>query len=132
MGCQASGIPWINQWFSVPCRRQRRGKDAKALAWSLQQWVPDMDAEQLETLSPLHVSFGGLPATVIATAEHDPLRDEGAALAQKLTAAGTRVHHVRHAGLVHGFLSLDTESQAALEAGNNLLRQFGSVIRDND
>lgn len=44
-------------------------------------------------------------------------------------AAGTKVHHIRHAGLVHGFLSLDTESPAALEAGNNLLRQFGAVTR---
>jgi acetyl esterase len=107
------------------------GLDAEALAWSLQQWVPDLDADQLETLSPLHVRFSGLPTTVIATAEHDPLRDEGAALARKLIAAGTKVHHVRHAVLVHGFLSLDTESPAALEAGNNLLRQFGSVIRDD-
>ena len=107
------------------------GLDAEALAWSLRHWVPDMDAEQLQTLNPLHARFSGLPATVIATAEHDPLRDEGAALAQRLTAAGTQVHHVRHAGLVHGFLSLDTESPAALEAGNNLLRQFGSVIRDD-
>ena len=121
--------------LSQPSVRQKGsgwGLDAEALAWSLRQWVPDVDAEQLQTLSPLHVSFGGLPTTVIATAEHDPLRDEGAALARKLTAAGTRVHHVRHAGLVHGFLSLDTESPAALEAGNNLLRRFGSVVRNDD
>lgn len=120
--------------LSQPSVRQKGsgwGLEAEALAWSLRQWVPDMGAEQLQTLSPLHVSFGGLPTTVIATAEHDPLRDEGAALARKLTAAGTMVHHVHHAGLVHGFLSLDTESPAALEAGNNLLRKYGSVIRDD-
>ncbi|WP_427005555.1 alpha/beta hydrolase [Pseudarthrobacter sp. H2] len=109
------------------------GLDAAALAWSLQQWVPDMDAERLETWSPLHAMFSGLPPTVIATAEHDPLRDEGTALAQKLNAAATEVHHIRHPGLVHGFLSLDTVSPTALEAGNNLMRKFGSVIRgDHD
>ena len=61
---------------------------------------------------------------------HDLLRDEGEALAQRLLDAGTNVLHVRHPGLVHGFLSLDIVSPAALDAGNNLLRQFGSVIRD--
>jgi acetyl esterase len=109
------------------------GLDAEALAWSLQQWVPDMDAERLVTWSPLHAVFARLPTTLIATAEHDPLRDEGTALAQKLNAAGTEVHHIRHPGLVHGFLSLDTVSPTALEAGNNLMRKFGSVIRgDHD
>lgn len=135
-GVRLSGLllvcPNADLTLSQPSVQQKGsgwGLDAEALAWSLQQWVPDMDAEQLQTLSPLHASFGGLPTTVIATAEHDPLRDEGAALARRLMAAGTKVHHVRHAGLVHGFLSLDAESPAALEAGNNLLRMFGSVTR---
>lgn len=136
-GARLSGLllvcPNADLTLSQPSVQQKGlgwGLDAEALAWSLRQWVPDMDAEQLESLSPLHVRFSGLPATVIATAEHDPLRDEGEALARRLIAAGTEVHHVPHAGLVHGFLSLDTESPAALEAGNELLRLFGSVIRD--
>lgn len=92
-----------------------------------------MDAERLVTWSPLHAVIARLPKTLIATAEHDPLRDEGTALAQKLNAAGTEVHHIRHPGLVQGFLSLDTVSLTALEAGNNLMRKFGSVIRgDHD
>lgn len=108
------------------------GLDAEALAWSLQQWAPDMHAEHLEMWSPLHVTFSGLPTTVMATAEHDPLRDEGEALTHRLVAAGTKVHAVRHPGLVHGFLGLDAASPAALAAGNELLRKFGSVIRDVD
>ena len=47
--------------------------------------------------------------------EHDPLRDEGNALAQQLRDLGVEVQHVPHSGLVHGFLGLNHVSEAAAE-----------------
>lgn len=104
--------------------------DKAELSWFVGQWVPDMDKGKLSRFSPLHMDFGPLPTTVIATAEHDPLHDEGQELARRLRASGIDARLVPNAGLVHGYLSLDTVSPAAAEAGTGLLSLFGSVLRE--
>ena len=54
-------------------------------------------------LAPSH--RGAAPALII-TAELDPLRDDGAAYAQKLAADGVEVLHRNYAGLTHGFIEM--------------------------
>lgn len=54
------------------------------------------------TASPMQADAHGLAPAVIAIAEYDPLRDEGAAYAAKLLAAGTPVTLLRYAGAIHG------------------------------
>ena len=41
----------------------------------------------------------------MATAEFDPLRDEGSAYAERLTTAGVPTHYLPGPGLVHGCAS---------------------------
>lgn len=55
------------------------------------------------------LDLSGLPPTVVVTAGHDPLRDEGVAYAERLEADGVDVVHDHRPGMAHGFLSL-TES----------------------
>ena len=54
--------------------------------------MPDAVRRADPAVSPLfEPDLGGLPAALIVTAEHDPLRDEGEAYAAGLEAAGTPV-----------------------------------------
>ena len=52
----------------------------------------------------LHASHASLPPALVLTAGFDPLCDEGAAYADKLSAAGNRATHVHFARQVHGFI----------------------------
>ena len=56
------------------------------------------------------------------TAEHDPLRDEGFAYADRLRAARTQVEHRHYGSQIHGFFTftgvLDDADKAVAEAGS--------------
>ncbi|WP_150256134.1 alpha/beta hydrolase [Nocardiopsis deserti] len=59
----------------------------------------------LAEASPLLASgLEGLPATVVVTAEHDPLRQQGEEFARRTLAAGASTSLVFGRGLAHGFL----------------------------
>lgn len=65
-----------------------------------------------DDLLPLQdAGLGTLPATTVATAEFDPLRDEGEILADRLTACGIDVSHRCYPGMIHGFMSLAATSE---------------------
>lgn len=104
------------------------GLEAEDLRWFVEQWAPDPAQRSSSLLSPAHADLSALPPTVLATAEHDPLRDEGTDLARRLLAQGVQVDHRAHPGFVHGFLGLGQLSAAADEATEQLFRHFGHVV----
>jgi acetyl esterase/lipase len=58
-------------------------------------------------VSPLRAGeLGALPPACIHTAEFDPLRDEGAAYAERLRGAGVRTHYHCHPGMIHLFYGM--------------------------
>jgi len=61
--------------------------DADFLAWAISQWTPDPADQTLG--SPLLVAdLRGMPDTLIVTAEHDALRDEGTPMASDWRTPG--------------------------------------------
>jgi acetyl esterase len=69
------------------------------------------------TLAPARAeSLEGLPPAYIATAQYDPLRDDGAHYAELLRAAGVPVELHNAETLVHGYVAFATLVPAAAEA----------------
>ncbi|WP_275200468.1 alpha/beta hydrolase [Bradyrhizobium sp. CSA207] len=65
-------------------------------------------------VSPLRAaSLAGVAPAIVTTAWFDPLRDEGAAYARALEAAGVRVKHHEGASLIHGYFGLGDASEVA-------------------
>ena len=78
-----------------------------AMIWFWDHYLPEASRRTDPDASPLHASdLSGLPPAVVITAEHDPLRDEGEAYAERLAKAGVAVDFRRHDGQVHGFFQL--------------------------
>jgi acetyl esterase/lipase len=75
---------------AVDARRSLRvGLDADTIGFFDAERVPDLARWSDRVVGPLHPSdLRGVPVTVVATAEHDPLSDEAAAYATWLRRAG--------------------------------------------
>jgi len=81
------------------------------------------------TLAPANAAdFTGLPPAYIATAEHDPLRDDGARYAELLGAAGVPVQLDNAPTLVHGFVSVALVVPAAAEATDRGLAALKAAL----
>jgi acetyl esterase/lipase len=81
--------------------------DQATLDHDLTHYLPP-GADPLDPrVSPLRaLDLGGLPPTVIHTAEYDPLRDEGALYCERIRAAGGRATLTCHPGMIHLFYGL--------------------------
>ena len=81
--------------------------DAGLMARDLADYAPESCDRADPRLSPIRADdLAGLPPAVIHRAEFDPLRDEGAAYAEKLRRAGVSVEDHCHAGMIHHFYGL--------------------------
>jgi len=101
--------PFLDPAASFGSYATAAGFDRREAAWYWQQYAAspaDLGDPDLAPLGPDLVGqdrFAGLPATLVVTAEEDPLRDEGEHLAGLLADAGVEVVATRYLGQVHGF-----------------------------
>jgi cation diffusion facilitator CzcD-associated flavoprotein CzcO/acetyl esterase/lipase len=80
------------------------------LTTALMRWFWDHYADEADRAhpkaAPLLGALAGLPPAIVVTAEFDPLRDEGEAYAEALTAAGVPVRLIRARGHIHTSLTM--------------------------
>jgi acetyl esterase len=89
------------------------------LAWYYEEYYGTEADRRDFTVSPIFADdLSGLPPALIITAEHDTLRDEGKAYADRLESSGVSTRYSCYSGMVHGFLQmagLVDEAQAAID-----------------
>ena len=86
--------------------------------WAVELVAPRRDRED-PRLSPARATrseLAGLPATLIVTAEHDPLRDQGEALGRTLVDAGVNATTLRFSGVTHDFVAMNPVAGVAQTA----------------
>jgi acetyl esterase len=99
------------------------------MAWFRGHYVPDAVRRGDPYASVLRAAdLSGLPPAVVATAEYDPLRDEGEAYAAALEKAGVPVTLRRFDGLIHGFFGLPHVSPACAEANRILCADLKALL----
>jgi acetyl esterase len=102
------------------------GFDPREAAWYWQQYAASPADLRDPDLAPLRSDhLGTLPPTLVVTAEHDPLRDEGEHLARLLAEQGVEVVATRYLGQVHGFWRHPTVFPSA----EPLMRQVTAFLR---
>lgn len=98
----------FGRWPSCEERGTGYTLDVGFARWSWRNYVPlDQDLEDSYLLPLAASDLGGLPPTLLMTAEFDPLRDEGIAFARRLKDAGVELEHIHAQDQMHGFLLLD-------------------------
>jgi acetyl esterase len=97
-------------------------------AWYRNNYAPPGVARDSWRLSPLFADdLSHLPPAIVLYAGFDPLRDEAAAYALKLTLAGVPVEPLYFADMIHGFLTMGGAIPAAQAAITQIADAFAAL-----
>ena len=89
------------------------------LAWYYEEYYSG-DTRDFR-VSPIFADdLSGLPPALIVTAEHDTLRDEGKAYADRLVSSGVPTQYSCYNGMIHGFLQMAGLVNEAQQAINEI------------
>ena len=138
---EAGDLPLAFQLLIYPATDMRRGHPSHqangqgylltrdTMTYFHDHYIDDPRHDLDWRASPLlHADLSGLPPALVVTAGYDPLRDEGAAYAEALTAAGNSAAYVCFERQIHGFITmgkvLDEASTAVALCAAELRRAF--------
>jgi acetyl esterase len=83
---------------------------AEQMGWFRDQYFAStIDEGNAYALPRRAADLSGLPPATVLTAGFDPLRDDGAAYADRLAEAGVPVEHRNYEAMIHGFFSMISE-----------------------
>ena len=116
-----------NATYSDPENRLVLSRES--MMWFWDQYLPDPARRGEPDASPLRAaSLAGLPPAIVLTAEHDVLRHEGEAYAERLRADGVPVTVRRFAGQMHGFVALVTILPGSADAIDFLADELDAAL----
>jgi acetyl esterase len=96
--------PCVDPTGSHPSyRTETGGLTGAEMDWYWRRYLPQGVPDGVSELLPIGADLSRLPPTLVITAEHDSLRDEGEALAAAVAAAGAGAVATRYLGMVQGF-----------------------------
>jgi acetyl esterase len=132
LACQVLVYP--NTQFGADTGSMRENTDParfnrRSVEWYWGHYLsrPEDGADPLA--SPLRAGdLTGLPPALLVTAEHDPLRDEAEAYADRLAQAGVPVKQLRYPGMAHGFFTMTGSFDAAREATSQVVGFLRSTL----
>ncbi|MBL1078515.1 alpha/beta hydrolase [Nocardia sp. 2] len=99
---------------------------AAQLRWYWRQYLTAETDAADPLANPMIADLTGLPPAYIATAEFDPLRDEGETYGRLLRDAGVEAEIHRWNGTIHGFMSMAWHLRETQRANN---AAFGALRR---
>jgi acetyl esterase/lipase len=118
---QVLTVPVTNFAFDTPsymeCGRGYGLEDATG-EWFWNNYLATPGDGEHPDASPIRAKdLRGLPPALVMTAQYDPLRDEGAAYAQRLANAGVPVTYRCYAGMIHFFLGPESIADIGRQLG---------------
>jgi acetyl esterase/lipase len=86
--------------------------EKERIAWYFDNYF--QQCEDRKRASPLFMEYtAALPETLVVTAQFCPLRDEGAAYAAQVKAAGPYVEHLHLDDMIHAFMNMENLAKKA-------------------
>jgi acetyl esterase len=92
------------------------------------QYLPGGAGATDPEIALLEADVRGVAPAVVATAEFDPLRDEGRAYADHLERAGVPVRRIEGPGLIHGYAAFLGVVDGADTAASTALAEFRALL----
>ena len=103
--------------------------DKPMMQWFFEQYLRSPADGRSPLIDLVHADVQGLPGTTVITAQIDPLRSEGQALADRLEDAGVEVNYKNYEGAAHEFFGMGAvlaDAKAAQQqAAAGLQKGFG-------
>lgn len=129
-----AAVPVLAQWPIYPASNPtatypniKLFKDQYLLSSGSMNWFDESYApdEADWRYDPLLLPQAGLPPTLVLTASHDPIRDQGRAYAAACAEAGVDVVYLEARGTIHGFICL----RKALPSGNADIARCVAILK---
>jgi len=101
----------------------------KAIEQAAGRYIPDPAQRADPRASVLNGTISAnTPPTLVVTAGFDPLRDEGAAYAEKLKSAGIPTEYLEFGDMIHGFFNQATVGRRGPEYNRQIGERVGSAL----